>query len=112
MSLYFTDEVQITNITRDQNFRTETPGTPYLSEAYVEDDDSIAFSSDGTPVKPIRRVFVPHGNIVRIGDLIKTTKLRGEVVTDTDRKVTAVFNAGSFSGSHLEIQAGSVSGAG
>jgi len=111
MGVYLTDEVQVTNITRDQNFRTETPGTPYLAEAYVEDDDSIAFSADGTPVKPIRRVFVSDDNIVNIGDLIKTTKLRGKAVTDTDRKVTSVFQAGGFEESHLEIQLGSVAGA-
>ena len=109
MSLYFTDEVQITNITRDQNFRTETSGTPYLSEAYVEDDDTIV-CSEGMPVKPIRRIFVPHGKIVHIDDLIKVMKIRGEVVTDTDQKIASVFQAGSFSGSHLEIVVGGSSG--
>jgi len=48
---------------------------------------------------------------VNIGDLIKTTKLRGKAVTDTDRKVTSVFQAGGFEESHLEIVVGSSSGA-
>lgn len=107
MSVYFVDEVQITNITRDANFRTKTLGTPYLSKAYVEEDDKIVYSN-GMPVQPARRVFTPYGIAVNIGDLIKTTKIKGEAISDIDREVVSVLRAGNFSGTHLEISVGVV----
>lgn len=105
MSLYFVDEVQVTPITRDENFRTETKGTSYKSPAYVEEEDRISYTSDGTPIRPVRRIFVPYKTEISVGDLIQITKIKGEIISDVDRKVISIFRAGNFRGSHLEIVA-------
>ena len=103
MSIYFTDQVQITPITRDANFRNETPGTPFLSDAYIEEDDKITYGSDGQPIKPARKIVLPYVVSVQEGDRIKITKKNGTSITDKDRNVKSVSQIGAFSGSHLEI---------
>jgi hypothetical protein len=59
MSIYFTDQVEITPVSRDTNFRTETEGTPFLSKAYVEDESEIKYGSDGQPLDPVMFIGLP-----------------------------------------------------
>ena len=103
MSIYFTDQVQITPITRDANFRNETPGTPFLSDAYVEEDDEIVYGTDGQPIKPARKIVLPYATSITEGDRIKITKKNGASITDKDRNVKSISQIGAFGGSHLEV---------
>jgi len=103
MSIYLTDQVQITPITRDANFRNETVGTPFSSDAYVEEDDKITYGSDGQPIKPARKIVLPYETSIQEGDRIKLIKKNGKVVTDKDRQVKSVSLIGAFDGSHLEV---------
>ena len=103
MSIYFTDQVQVTPITRDAKFRTETEGTPFTSDAYVEEDDKVVYGSDGAPIKPARRIFLPYGTSIAEGDFVKITKKNGFSITDKDRKVKGISYIGSFGSSHLEV---------
>ena len=78
MSLLFPDVVEITPVTLDASYRTETEGTPFQVRAYVEEDSHIKYGSDGQPIQPLIRVFVP-----RLTDILKTyflkiVKLHGE----------------------------------
>ena len=103
MSIYFTDIVQITPITRDTNFRNKTEGTPFYSEAYVKEDDKIIYGSDGMPIKPARKIFLPYNVSIKKGDFIKLTSKSNYLVTDTNRLVKAVAPIGSFKRDHLKV---------
>ncbi|MHA1302140.1 MAG: hypothetical protein ACTSPI_00360 [Candidatus Heimdallarchaeaceae archaeon] len=103
MNIYLTDQVQITPITRDANFRTETAGTPFLSDAYIEEDDKIIYGSDGQPIKPARKIVLPYTTNVQEGDRIKVTRKNGIAVIDKDRNIKSISQIGAFGGSHLEV---------
>lgn len=103
MSLYLPDEIEITPVTRNATFRTETEGTPFTVNAYVEDDDKIQYGSDGAPIKPAKRIFLPYGTVITEGDSIRVTKRSGSTVTDVKQRVRSVSPVGSFGRSHLEI---------
>lgn len=103
MSIYLTDQVQITPITRDANFRNETPGTPFLSDAYVEEDDKITYGANGQPIKPARKIVLSYEISIAEGDRIKITKKNGNAIIDKDRQVKSISQIGAFGDSHLEI---------
>ena len=103
MNIYFTDIVQITPITRDANFRNKTEETPFYSEAYVEEDDKIVYGSDGLPIKPARKIFLPYSVSIKEGDFIKTTSKNNHLITDSNRVVKSVSPIGSFKGDHLKV---------
>ncbi len=110
MSIYFVDEVQITPITRNSTFRTETEGATITVEAYIEDDDRITYGRDGTPIRPAKRVFLPFGTSIAEGDMVRTTKRFGTTVTETSKQVSRVSPIGAFEGSHVEVVVGGVRG--
>lgn len=106
MSVYYIDQIKLTSITLNENFRTETKGTPFYSEAYVEEDDKIIFDSTGQPIKPIKRIFVPYKGAnknIKEGDLIQVTKRFKMNVVEEEVKIKAAPVIGGFSGDHLEI---------
>lgn len=104
MSIYFTDQVQITPVTRDENFRIETEGIPFLSEAYIEDESEIKFGSDGQPFDPVMFIGLPKNTLIVKGDFIEITKLHGKTITNSKKqKVKKAVHIGSFSESHIEI---------
>jgi hypothetical protein len=80
MSLYFTDQVEITPISRDTNFRTEIEGTPFLSKAYIEDESEIKYGSDGQPLDPVMFIGLPVNTSIVKGDFIEITKLHGKAI--------------------------------
>ena len=80
MSIYFTDQVEITPISRDINFRTETEDTPFLSKAYVEDESGINYGSDGQPLDPVIFIGLPINTSIVKGDFIEITKLHGKII--------------------------------
>jgi len=92
MSIYFTDQVQITPISRDINFRTETEGTPFLSKAYVEDESKIQFGSDGQPFNPIKFIGLPRNTLIVKGDFVEITKLHGKVIAQSQTTIDTSRN--------------------
>lgn len=106
MSVYYIDQVKLTSITIDANFRVETKGTPFYSEAYIEEDDKIVFDNTGQPIKPVKRIFIPYKGInknIKEGDLIQVTKRFKINVTEREVKIKSASLVGGFSGDHLEI---------
>lgn len=103
MNLYFTDLVQITPVTRDASFRTETKGTSFSKNAYVEFDDRISYDGSGLPIRPAKVIFLPYATTIKEGDYIKVLKYHGNSVTANEQRVRSVAPVGSFHGSHLEI---------
>lgn len=106
MSVYYTDRVQITPVAVDQNFRTETEGASFFSEAYIEDDDKIVYDSTGQPIKPAKRIFLPYINKnknIEKGDLIKVTERFGKAVVEKAVQINLISLIGSFVGDQWEI---------
>ena len=97
MSIYFTDQIEITPISRDVNFRTETEGTPFYSEAYVEDKTEIKYGLDGQPLKPVMFIGLPINTSIVKGDFIEITKLHGKIIEqeseiiDTSRNLIGLW---------------------
>jgi hypothetical protein len=109
MSLYFTDQVEITPITRNKNFKTETEGTKFKSKAYYEDESRNSRNNQGVQIDQKVFIFLPKNTSILKGDYIRLTKLRGITILSTShlgrkRKVSKVFPVGSFKTSHLEIE--------
>ncbi len=106
MSMTFPDKVKITPITIDETYRTETPGVPFTTEAAVEEDGSIKYSSAGEPIDPEIWIFLPGNVSIERGDYIQITELHGETPTAQEaeeRKVKRYHRAGGFSISHIEV---------
>jgi hypothetical protein len=106
MSVYFTDEIEITNITVDATFRSETEGTPFLQEAYVEDEDKVRYDNTGQPLRSAKTIFVPYDTVISEGSLVRITKILGQTVSEKQNKVSAVNRKGMFKGDHLELIVG------
>lgn len=109
MSYMYPDQVEITNVTRNIIYKTETEGTPFLSKAYIEEEAEINRGSLGSVVKPSTYIFLPNGIIINKGDYIRITKLHGVVILadtqiGTRKKVTKVFIVGVFKNSHIEVE--------
>jgi len=92
MSIYFTDQIQITPISRDINFRTETEGTPFLSKASVEDESKIQFGSDGQPFNPIKFIGLPRNTLIVKGDFVEITKLHGKIIAQSQTVIDTSRN--------------------
>jgi len=101
----FPDKVKITPITIDQ-YRKETPGTPFPSEAAVEESGTIKYSSAGEPIDPEIWIFLPGNTDVKRGDYIEIIKLHGQNPTSQEveeRKIKRTHRAGGFTVSHIEV---------
>ena len=110
MSYIFPDEVRIFNITRDVIHKIETEINNYLSDAYIEDEDKVAKSTQGNVVTPRTLIFLPNtATNINKGDYIQITRIKNIVITSDmqlgiKRKVTKVGLAGGTSLSHLEVE--------
>lgn len=105
MSIYFPDLVEITNITYGSNYRTKTEGTPFSSDAYVEDESEIRYGSDGQPIEAQMLIGLPADTTILKGDFIKITRLHGENPNAQEaerREVKRVSRVGNFGMSHIE----------
>lgn len=103
MSWYYQDEVIIIPVTRSAKYGKTTEGTSFKSKAYVEQDDRIQYGTDGQPVEPRQRVFLPFSTVVSKGDFLQINKILGRTVTEDKRTVRSITPVGSLKGSHLEI---------
>jgi len=112
MSLYFPDSVEITPIVRNINFRSETDGTPFTSNAFVEEESAAKGNNVGSVVDPEIKIFLPARTSISKGDFIRVTKLQGNTILSTSpigrkRKVTKTFPVGAFKNSHTEVECAS-----
>ena len=108
MSLYFPDSVEITPIIRNINFRSETDGTPFTSNAYVEEESAAEGNNIGSIVDPEIKIFLPASTSISKGDYIRVIKLQGNTILSTTpigrkRKVVKTFPVGAFKNSHTEV---------
>lgn len=105
-SIFFLDEIEITPVTQDSTFGNTSEEVKRITKGYMEDDDFIARSSDGTPIGPRRMAFFPKGTKINEGDFVTLKKRSGKTVTDTDavrREITKVFKARGIGESHVEV---------
>jgi hypothetical protein len=114
MGVYFRDKVEITPITRNAKFRTETEGVKITAKAYYEDETKISRNNFGEQINQQAFLFLPTGTSIFKGDYVRLTELRGTTILLTSdlgrlRKVAKVFPVGSFKTSHLEVEFESVS---
>ena len=112
MSLYFPDSVEITPIVRNISFRSETEGTPFTSNAFVEEESEVKGNNIGSIVDPEIKIFLPASTSISKGDYIKVTKLQGNIILSTSsigrkRKVVKTFPVGAFKNSHTEVECSS-----
>ena len=105
MSLLYPHTVEITNVTTNQNFRSETDGVPFSSEAYIEDESAIDLDNNGQPMNDEVNIFLPNGTVISRGDYIKIIAMNGRVgFIAVRRKVKKIFAAtGACSTDHLEV---------
>ncbi len=105
MSLLYPHTVEITNVTNNPNFRSETDGVPFSSEAYIEDESAIDLDNYGQPMNDEVNIFLPNGTVISRGDYIKITAMNGSVgFISVRRKVKKIFSVtGAFSIDHLEV---------
>jgi len=104
--MMFPDKVRVTPIVVSKAYRTETPGTPFISEAAVEDDGEIKYSSSGQPIDPEIWIFLPANVTIKRGDKIEVTELHGQIPTSQEaekRKVKRAYRPGGFTVSHIEV---------
>jgi hypothetical protein len=103
MRWYFQDEVMIIKRNLGGKFREEETEHFAKSKAYVEQEDKIQYGTDGQPIEPRQRIFLPFDTDVSKGDMIQITKIIGKNIVEQQRKVEAVYPVGSLKGSHLEV---------
>jgi len=104
--MMFPDKVKITPIAFDSIFRKETPGTPFISEAAVEESGEIKYSSAGKPIDPEIWIFLPGNVVIEKGDCVEITELHGKTPTTQEaqeRQVKRAHRAGAYSMSHIEV---------
>lgn len=103
MRWYFQDEVLIIKRDFGNKFREEVDSSSFTSKAYVEQEDKIQYGTDGQPIEPRQRIFLPFSTNIGKGDFIQITKIMRRTVTEDRRKVESVYPVGSLKGSHLEV---------
>ncbi len=105
MSIYFPDEVEITNITYNATYRTKTEGISFSSAAFIENESEIRYGADGQPIKAQMFIGLPKDTTILKGDFIAVIKLHGETPNAQEaerREVKRVSRVGAFEMSHIE----------
>ena len=105
MSLAYPDVVEITPVVLATAFKEETEGTPFPSDASVEDDSKLRFNRDGEPIEPSVIILFPKGTNVHKYFFAKIIKLHGETPTEDDnhrRRIKYASRIGGSMDSHIE----------
>jgi hypothetical protein len=88
----------------------EIKDTPYTIEAFVEQEDKGNMRSDGITINPLIKIQLSPEAVIKKGDYIEVTELHGTVPNEDDasmKKVTRAEHVGSFTVSHIEVEADS-----
>ncbi len=104
---YYTDLIEITNITTDSVNRTETEGVPFEQKAYVEIESKIRYDSNGQPLDSTRNIFLPPLVNVSKGDYVKVLSIRGVTITGDLSIRKKIFYSSSFGANtddHIEVK--------
>ena len=105
MSYIYPDVVEVTPVTIGAEFKEETEGTPFETEAYVEEDSKIRYGSDGEPIVPAVIIMFPKGTNVHKYYFAKIIKLHGETPTEDEnyrRKIRYASRVGGSREDHIE----------
>ena len=103
-SIFMTDEVRITPITKDPTFGTLSAGTAFTTPARVEDSSKLVPDATGKEVKTKMLIFIPADVSLKSEDFISVTKKNGIVITDDpDHEIISISREGGFSVSHQEV---------
>jgi len=105
----YPDEVEITTISIDATYKNETEGTPFSSDAYIEEESQIRYGGDGMPLDPITIMFLPPtiaNKAVKEGDYIAITKLHGETPNSQEamrKRIKKIAPVGGHRVHHMEL---------
>jgi len=105
VSFAYPDIVEITPVVLATAFKEETEGTPFPSDASVEDDSKLRFNRDGEPIEPSVIILFPKGTNVHKYFFAKIIKLHGETPTEDDnhrRRIKYASRIGGTMDSHIE----------
>ena len=95
------DMLSVIPITNNVELGTETRGTVFNADAYIEEMHEIVYGStrsvvQGKEVRADYICFVPFDCAIKEGDKVTITKHRGSVITDpTEYEVVLVTSAAS-----------------
>ena len=104
MSLLYRDEIEITPIIRDINYRSEVEDKKIRIKAHVESYDKVTYDSTGAPIVPKNLIITPTKITILVGYYARITKLHGKTVSGyVKQKIRKVSSIGAFGESHLEI---------
>lgn len=103
MSVYYTDLIKWTSITRTEN-GGET-GVSVELPARIEDTNKVIAGDNGSNIVARSLIFTSSKNIIQRGDEIQILKIRGIVPPDTDRvfQVREIMNNEGFGIGEWEI---------
>lgn len=105
MSLLFPDRVGIISVTRNSTYGTNTLSDETESKAYIEDDSTITFNSNGELLKSIKIILLPKDTTINVGDHIRIIKHHGVALDEEYVTVQRVSRIGGSRVSHLEVLA-------
>lgn len=104
--LLYPDLVNFTKVTIGATYHEETKGTPYESEALVEEDNSVRYGPNGEELDPQIFIMAPGSSAnlgLKRGDYVTIKRMHGVTITDNDRKIRRVSLVGSVEMSHIEL---------
>lgn len=102
----YPDLIIITPITVDPETSLEIVGTPFESFAYWNEDSRIHYGSNGQPLVPKVKVYIPAGTDIDITYKVSLNKKSGKAVKPSlaiSRKVKMMYPVGDEEESHIEV---------
>ncbi len=106
MSLAYPDIVENTPVTLSDTYHEETEGTPYQTEACVEEDSKLRYGPNGEPIDPVITILYPAKTDVHKGDYVRIIQLHGRTPTTDEairRRAKMAARIGGSRESHIEV---------
>lgn len=107
MSFYFTDTVEITNITRDTTYGVETKGTPRTVSCRVEERNKLYKNDKGQDLVANIQLFLPPDETIFVGDMFSIKTKNGVTYRNSTKEfqVKEIFDNVGFGAMDLEVWA-------
>ena len=80
MSLLYPDRIKIIQITMDVELKVAVEAEPIFTKAYVEVENRLLYSRDGTMIRPHTRIFIPNRKVLNKGVRKKMDLCKGDMV--------------------------------
>ncbi len=117
MSLLYPDRIKIIQITMDTGLKVTIEAEAIHTKAYVEVENRILYSRDGSVIRPHTRIFIPDKKILmndgtykklnlNKGDMIILIKVSGGIPSTQDqvrKPILTVTKMGHQRSQHIEV---------